>query len=238
MPAVGPVLGTLILQKFNSKVGQLGNFAGPLSTPGAAHTTAFCMAIGNGIALGAPTIPFTTTDSGVAGAPPIPGVGSGVGIKVDAAWFKKDLYENIRQKVIAKYGQTMAVPYPPAGPDDAGKFLEALCDSIADSVKEHFATAWILTSAHPIVYLGSGTISEGHFSGVAPTAVSGAITGAGALYFTKGFGPDLAKAIGESYSKAIMQHSTGNVTITGVCVPSPTQICGLPIPGTGTGTAA
>lgn len=237
MPAIGPVLGAMILQKFNSKVGKLADFAGPLSTPGAAHTTAFCMAIGSGIALGAPVIPFTTSDSGLAGAPPIPGVGTGVGIKVDASWFKKELYETIRKAVQAQYGQTMSVPYPP-GPDDAGKYLEALCDSIADSVKEHFATAWILTSAHPIVYMGTGTIAEGKFTGVVPSAVSGAITGAGALYFTKGFGPGMAKAIGEVYSKAIMQHSTGMVTITGICVPSPAQVCGLPIPGTGTGVAA
>ena len=135
MPAIGPVLGALILQKFNKKVGQLADFAGPLSTPGAAHTTAFCMAIGNGIVLGAPVIMFTTSDSGVAGTPPIPGAGTGVGIKVDAAWFKKELYETIRKAVQAKYGSTLAAPYPP-GADDAGKFLEALCDSIADSVKE------------------------------------------------------------------------------------------------------
>lgn len=235
MPAVGPALGALIMNKVDANMKAIAGFS-PLSQKNPSYFIAKCMAIGNGIALGAPTISFVTKDTGQAGAPPIPGTGTGVGIIVDSDWYTKELYTRLRASAIEDFGSTTHGPYPPP-PDDSGKYLEAMCKGISEAVKQHFATAWILTSAHPIVYAGIGNIGNGDFAGVVPTKISTLIQ-TQAPQLRGRFWPKFCKIVGEVHSQAIMQHSTSKVTIVGVCVPSPGQVCGLPIPGTGTGVAA
>lgn len=194
------------------------------------------MAIGNGIATGVPVISFITKDSGQSGVPPIPGTGTGIGIKVDSDWYTKELYTKLRKTVLEKYGYTSHDPYPPSD-DNSGKYLEAMCKGIAEAVKEHYATAWVLTSAHPLVYMGTGLIGNGDLTGVSPSAISPLIQSA-APQFKGEFWPIFCKTVAEVHAEAITKHSTAEVTIIGICIPSPGQVCGLPISGSGSGVAA
>ena len=235
MPVIPTVLSALIQTNIDANLSAV-NGQGPLAQKNPAFFIEMCTAIGTGIATGGPVIMFTSSDTGVMGAPPIPGAGAGVGIVVDGSFFKQDLYTRIRGYIIADFGKTTHDPYPP-GPKNSGQNLLAICKGISDAVVSNFATAWILTSVDPTIYMGSGTISNGHFSGLVPTAISGLIMSS-APNFQGKFWPSLAQGIAESYVAAIEQHSTGSVTLVGVCVPGPSQVCALPSSGTGTGTAA
>jgi hypothetical protein len=181
-------------------------------------------------------IAFVTNDTGLSGIPLVPGVGSGTGIITDPTFFVEDLYTRIRSYVIQDFGRTLHDPYPPR-PDNSGQFLLALCEGINDAFLSYYPNAWTLASVHPIVYLGSGTINDGQFSGLsAPTIQQDIINGA--PNFVGRFWPRLAQAIAESYVALIELHSTGTVTIVGVCIPSLSQVCSIVgVPGTGTGTA-
>lgn len=159
MPAIGPALGALIMNKVDQNMKKISGHS-PLSQKNPSFFIAKCMAIGNGIATGVPVISFITKDSGQSGVPPIPGTGTGIGIKVDSDWYTKELYTKLRKTVLEKYGYTSHDPYPPSD-DNSGKYLEAMCKGIAEAVKEHYATAWVLTSAHPLVYMGTGLIGNG-----------------------------------------------------------------------------
>lgn len=235
MPAIAGVLGSMIQQKVDANIrAAFGH--GPMQMPNPSFFVMMCKADGTGIVNGAPSIPFKTTDTGNAGTPPIPGAGTGTGIKVDADWFEKELYTRIRAKAIAKYGRTSHEAYPPPK-GTSGEYLQAICKGITMAVKEHFATAWILTSVHPIVYAGTGKINQGDFL-VVPGAAVGGLIYSSAPPLRGEFWTTMAQVTGEVYAEAIMRHSTSQVSITGVCVPGPTQLCNLPIPGTGTGTAA
>jgi hypothetical protein len=237
MPVIAPVLGQLIQQNVNRRMRQMADYSGPLAQKNPAYFIMMCNAIATGIQLGAPVIAFTTTDSGVTSAPPVPGVGTGVGIKVDAEKFAERLYTLVRSKMKARFGDTSLEPWrPPA--DGAGRFTEALCRGIAESVQRHFATCWILTSAHPIIYMGSGKITKGKFRGVAGAAVAAAIQSAAPLLSKGPAWPIFCQAVGEAYQATIQQDATGEVRIFGVCVPSITQVCAIPASGSGAGTAA
>jgi hypothetical protein len=187
------------------------------------------------MASGSPLINFTTADSGSAGAPLVTGTGTGIGIIVDAAFFKQDLYTRARAAIIARFGTTRHDPYPP-GLHNSGELLLALCKGIADSVATHFTTAWTLNSTHPQIYVGTGLINNGHFSGLSAGTIAPLIQAA-APSFIGVYWPDLCQAIAESYVETIHNHSTGTVTITGTCVPGPSQVCGIGSSGTGTGVA-
>jgi hypothetical protein len=84
--------------------------------------------------------------------------------------------------------------------------------------------------------MGTGAINDGQFSGLVATAIQGSIQSL-AFNLEGSFWPTLAQAVSESYVALIEQHSTGMVTITGTCVPSISQVCGIGGTGTGTGTA-
>jgi len=234
MPVVGPVLSGLIETNVDSFMGALHGVH-PLSQENPAYFIALCTAVGTGIALGSPLITFTTSDSGLTAVPPVPGVGSGIGIVIDDSYFREQIYINARNAILARFGETNHDPYPPSA-GNSGEYLDALAHGIAVSVKTHFSTAWILTSAHPQVYQGTGTISDGNFSGLSSSLVKSSIVASGptllGIYF-----PDLAQAIADAYVSTIETMSTGTVTITGVCVPSISQVCAVPGSGSGTGTA-
>lgn len=234
MPAVAQALGALIQQKVAANFQKLGGH--PLDQKNPSYFIAFCLAVGKGIADGTPTISFRTVDTGVAGAPPIPGVGTGVGIKVDSEYMSQKMYEAARTSIKSKLGKTLHEAWPPPK-GNTGEWLKALTDGIAEAVKEHYQISWILTSTHPIVYAGSGKIVNGGFFGVQEPRVATTIQVA-APVMKGSYWPDLCQAIAKGYTDGIHNRSTGTVTIAGICVPSPGQACGLPLPGAGTGAAS
>jgi hypothetical protein len=215
----------------------------PLAQDDPSYFIAMCTAIGTGIATGSPTISFTTSDSGFKGGPPplavppsIPGTGSGVGITVDDSFFKEKIYTVLRNNIISEFGETSHDPYPPSG-SNSGKFLLAIAKAVSESVKEHFLTAWTLTSSHPMIYSGTGTIGNGNFSGLVPNAVSSAMQSA-APTLQGPFWPKVCQGIAQAYVDTIHTKSTGTVTIIGVCVPNASLVCNIPGTGSGSGAAS
>jgi len=208
----------------------------PLEQQDPSYFIEMCTAIGTGIATGTPLVNFVTTDTGQSGVPPVPGVGTGIGITVDDIDMEEQIYTSARDFVIEDFGETTHDAFPP-GSNNSGKFLDALSTGVASAVKSHFSTAWVLTSAHPLVYAGSGLIGPGDFSGMSISAVKSAIVPE-APRFVGPYWPRLAEAIATGYVQSIEQKGTGTVTIVGVCVPSITQLCGIPLGGSGTGVAA
>ena len=233
MAVSGSDLGALIKTNVNTRMTAIQGHS-PLGQNNPSYYIEFATAIGTGIVSGAPIISFTTTDTGGQGIPPIPGVGAGVGIVTDPTFFIQDLYTRVRGYIIQDFEKTLHDPYPPSS-GNSGEYLLALCKGINDSFLSYYPTAWTLISAHPLIYLGTGLITNGQFSGLTATAIQAAIV-SGAPNFVGKFWPRLAQAIAESYVALIEQHSTGTVTITGVCVPSDSQVCGIGV-GVGTGTA-
>lgn len=235
MPAVASKLGSLIQSKVDRNIRAVAGGRGPLRQRNPKYYKQMCSAIARGIVQGAPIILLATRDRGQGGTPPIPGFGTGVGIKVDAKWFAEELYRQLRSKTIATFRRTAHAPFPPPK-GNSGEYLYAMCKGIADSVAEHYSTAWILSSSHPMVYAGTGTISAGGFSGVPAAKVSSIMRKA----FPLGRGrywPQMCQVIGKVYAEAIHRHSTGRVSIVGVCVPGPSQVCFIGRSGQGSGAA-
>ena len=229
------ILSKLFQDKIHVNMQGCYDYGGPLSSKNPSYYIEFCTAIATGISDGSKIINFTTADAGMGGAPPVPGVGAGVGIFVDKAWLHKTLYTRILAKIKSTFGRTLHGDFPP-GPNDSGRFLDAVCIGIADSIEEHFKIAYNLVSAHPLVYMGVGKINEGMYFGLQPNNIASLIKAAGPRLKGKFF-PIMIQVISEVYVEAIHKHSTGTVTITGVCVPSVAQVCGINMIGTGTGTA-
>lgn len=234
MPVSGSALSALIQSNVDSRMAAVEGFH-PLLQRNPHFYIELCNAIGNGIINGGPVIDFTTNDTGVEGSPLVPGVGSGIGIVTDPTFFIQDAYTRIRNYVIADFGRTLHDPYPP-GPKNSGRFLLALVTGINDAFLAYYPTAWTLASTHPQIYRGTGIINDGQFFGLSASTIQSTII-AGAPDFRGRFWPRLAQAIAESYVALIEQHATGQVTITGVCVPSISQICEIGASGNGTGTA-
>ncbi len=236
MPVVPAALAALVQANINTRLGAVsGTF--PLQQQNPSYYIAFSQAIGMGIALGAPAFLFTSNDTGLTSVPPVPGVVTGIGIMPDPTFFVQDLYTRMRNYAIEDFGQTAHDPYPPS-PGNSGEYLEAICEGINDAFQTLYPTAWILTGVDPIVYLGSGTVENGNFTGIEASAIQSLIVSS-APTLTGPFWPRTAQAISESYAALIQQHSTATVTVTGICIPSIAQICAIPgVPGTGTGTVA
>ena len=237
MPAVPELLTMLVIKHCADKAKALTN-VDPRSTKAASFFIAFCTAVGKGIAEGTPTVMFTTTDSGFTSAPPVPGVGAGIGIKVNSEYMSMKMYTLLRDEAVKK-GSKHAVWPPPD--DNGGKYLRAITDGICEAIKEHYATCWILTSAHPLIYQGTGVIDPqkgSKFSGIQDSAVKSLIISYGPLM--KGsMWPKMAESISKAYKDGIENMSTGQVAITGVCVPNISQVCNIPLPqAAGTGVAS
>jgi hypothetical protein len=257
MAVSGTILALLIRTKMDTKFKQVQNYAGPLAQNNPSYFISMCDAIGNGIIQGNPVINFVTVDTGLSGSPPKVGTGLGLGVIVDKDWFTKELYKEIRAQSVATYGSSSNPawcdpynafndPQNPLPPEHCSlhnnqynpyNFLTAMCEAISESVTEHYAQFRILNSTHPTIYSGTGNIEAGGFVGVVPTTVASSIQGLGANLLGS-FWPILCQAIGKVYAQAIMQQSTGSVVIIGVCAPSQSQVCGLPLVGVGTGTAS
>ena len=234
MPASGPALAALVQTNVDSRMAAIRGHH-PLQQKIPGYYVEFCQAIGTGIIVGGPSIAFTTSDTGNAGIPPVPGVGAGIGIVTDPTFFLQDLYTRVIQYVRDDFGRTLHDPYPPRR-GNSGEYLLALCQGINDSILAYYPVAWTLVSANPQIYMGTGTISNGQFSGLSASAIKAAILALTPNFIGK-FWPRLAQAIAESYVALIQQHSTGTVVITGACVPSESQVCGIGGSGSGTGVA-
>lgn len=243
MPAVASALSGLIINtadqyKFAASAAYRAPKPGvhPLQQKRPEFFIEICTAIGTGVvnaSLG--KIQFTTADSGLSGQPPVPGTGLGTGIIFDAAYFRETAYPLIRGYILADFGKTRHDPYPP-GTKNSGVFLDALLHAVGDMIAQHYATAWTLISAHPMIYQGTGTINDGMYFGLVATDVQAAIEAA-ASNLQGRFWPRLAQGIAEVYVDTVHNHSTGTVTITGSCTSSISQVCAVPSTGTGTGNA-
>lgn len=236
MPAIPELLIQMIIKNCAKHAMKLTG-KDPRATKAAPYFIKFCTAVGKGIAEGTPVVQFTTKDTGVMGTPPIPGAGVGKGIKVDAEYMSKKMYALLRDEAVAKgskHGE-----WPPAD-DNGGKYLKAITDGIADGIKEHYKDSWILTSVHPTIYMGTGKIDPQNgskFSGIQASLVESLILSYGPD-MQGSMWPKLAKYVAQAYKDGIENKSTGEVTIIGVCVPSLSQVCGIPSNGNGTGVAS
>lgn len=253
MASIGPVLGLLIQKNAHQfmkevrdpKGNEYAGYAGPLGQGNPSHFMKFCNGIANGISQGSAAINFATVDVGAAGGPPMPGVGLGVGIKVDKAWLHKTMYIRLRDDVLRQHGVSIHEPwypeegwpengYPKAG--DPKGFLSALCKGIAYAIEDHFKVAYTLNSAHPLIYVGTGKVLEGKFFGLSDSNIKSLIM-TNLAGFTGGSLPTFVEIIAKTYVEAIHKHSKGQVVITGVCIPSTHQVCGILSAGVGTGVA-
>lgn len=242
MPILLNTLQGLIKSKVDAKIKSAAdgvpNYNGPLATKDPSYFIEMCDAIGVGIFQSSQILPFVTVDSGFSGAPPVPGVGTGVGLNVDQSFLTEQIYTKVRDAIIAKYGKTAHDPWPPRH-SNTGRYLRAFSDGIAEAVTEHFSSCWTLTSAHPLIYSGTGLINYGlvshpNKSMFKPTALDAAPRLKGEFW------PIFVEAVSDAYHLSITTKTKGQVTIVGVCVPTvtPLQTCGIPSSGSGTGTAS
>ena len=185
-------LAALVKSDVNSRMQNVRGFA-PLNQRNPSYYIEFANAIGMGIISGASTIDFTTTDTGNKGDPLVPGTGAGVGIITDPTFFVEDLYTRVRNYVIQDFGRTLHEPYPPSR-GNSGEYLLALCEGINDAILSYYPTSWTLMSAHPEIYMGTGIVNNGQFSGLSASAIQAAII-SGAPNFIGRFWPRLAQAI-------------------------------------------
>ena len=227
-------LAALVQSNVNARMKAVGGYA-PLTQRNPSYYIEFANAIGMGLISGGPSITFTTIDTGQQGSPLVPGVGAGIGIVTDPTFFVEDLYTRVRNYVIADFGKTLHDPFTPS-PGNSGQYLLALCQGINDAILSYYPISWTLVSAHPQIYMGTGIVNDGQFSGLTASAIQASIV-SGAPNFIGKFWPRLAQAISESYVALIEEHSTGMVTITGTCDSSISQTCGIGGSGNGTGTA-
>lgn len=241
MPVVPQILVQQITLNVANNIKKLCGKS-PLEGRASPYFTQLCTAIGMGIGNGTEALSFETDDSGFKGDPPVPGVGTGVGVEVDANYLSEKIYNNIRQSILNKYKQSSHEPWPPSS-GNSGEYLRAFSDGIAKAVKDHYKICWVLTSNHPMIYSGDGIIDPAKgkkFKGVAASAVKSLILmNRGML---KGeFLEDFAQGIAAGYQDAIENKTTGKVTITGICIiltpPAGYQLCNIPGTGTGTGAA-
>jgi hypothetical protein len=235
MAAVKETLSKLMQEKIHTNMKEFGGYGGPLSQKNPKYFILLCDAISTGIADGSKVINFTSADKGVGGAPAVPGIGSGVGVKVNDAWFDENLYNELRQQIQTRFGSTNHGPYKPSK-GDTGLYLYAITKGVAESVKEHFATAYNLIGAHQLVTIGAGSINNGMYSGLVDSNIESLILAAGSA-MRGPFWPVLVKSIAKIYVQAIHEHSTGKLVIAGLCIPSISQVCGVNMVGIGTGTA-
>lgn len=238
MPLVPDVLKSLVMENIRQNMIAVNGYD-PLASPNPSYFIEMCSAFGKGIAQATKTLQFTTKDAGMTANPPVPGVGTGVGIHIDSDFMSQQMYTNIRNSIISKFKITRHDPWIPSQ-GNSGEYLKAITDGISSAVKTHFKTAWTLNSTHNVIYIGTGNIkpTEGNkFTGLVESQVSSAVTSLG-VRMRGSFWPELCKGIAKGYVTGVEQTGSGTVTITGTCIPnsSPFQACALPDPGNGSGS--
>lgn len=225
--------------EFDGYTAAARGYGGPLSQPNPIYFKHFCLAAATGISSGSVVINFTTADLGLQGAPPVAGNGTGVGVIVDDLYMSEKMYTAIRTKIMAAFPSSGLIPPWDPGVGSYGSFLKAITDGIAKAVKDHFATAYNLVSAHPQVYQGTGLINatSNKYFGLDQANIKSLIQAAGTMMMGPAW-PVYCDGIAEGYVDGIHNKSTGTVVIAGACAPSLSQVCGIgPAPGVGTGTA-
>ncbi len=233
MPILPSALGPLITQNVAANFTGLSG-TNPLTQKSPAYFTEFCTSIAKGLATGIPTITFDTLDTGFRGVPAKPGIGTGSGIIVDLDDMDRAIYTEVRNQVIASYGETTHHVYPPGG-TNSGVYLRAFSKGVAAALKTHFATAWTLASTHPQIYAGTGSLL-GKIKNISATSIQAAILSQSPSL--KGaFWPKMALAVGTGIKTSLETKATGTVTITGICAPSAKQLCAIPGSGLGSGIA-
>lgn len=231
MPAIISEHSQLLQTKIDGFMQPLGGK--PLGQKRPQFFIELCTAIATGLAASA--ITFLTTDTGVTSAPPKPGTGAGVGINMNKEFFSETLYTILRNQTLAQFGKCVHEAWPPSS--GTGLFLKALTDGISEATEEHWKTAWILASAHPVITVGVGMIPKGSFALTNESSVASTMAAA-APNMRGPYWPEMCKKIAEAYGIAIGTESWGQVVISGVCVPSESQVCGIPSAGVGTGVAS
>jgi hypothetical protein len=240
-----PVITLDLIQKIRTRLEDGWSQIGSRSNT--SYYMEMTQAVGTGISDSINSAGFTTEDNGLSGIPFRSGKGIGYGIFVDREILTREIYSRIRQKsqTFAQsiggdtghpvYNRPYIIPenyeleYSP--PDNNALFIFA--KGIAESVYECFSTQIILNSNHPMIYFGEGEVVS--FTAIDASIISGRIfsnssTLLGAMW------PKICDAIGEAVDYTLQNHTTGEVLITGICVPSGSQSCGIPLYGVGTGT--
>lgn len=237
-----PIIPAELLQLIKSNLqANLSAVTGvdPMSQQDPSYFLELCAALAGGITEGIPTLQFTTKDSGYAGgAPPglpnqIPGAGTGSGFQVATAYLDKLMYTYVLN-YIKQLGESSHSAWPPAA-DNSGRGLQAITRGIAEAVGQHFSSCWTLTSVHPDVYAGTGLVDK--LVGLQPDFIASKIIEK-APRMQGPLWPLMARALALGLAEGLQEKTEGTVTIVGVCVPSPTVVCGIPNTGSGTGTAA
>jgi len=222
MPIVGSAYSSLLQSNIDSSIG-----GSPLGQADPSNFIKLCDAIGTGFETGLPTITINATGSGSKALPPIaPSGGPVVGIIVDAPYMQEQLYTEIRNNALAMFGETANPPFPPS-PGGDGDILSKFCLGIANATKDHFATAWSLTLTSSEVYSGTAQIKPGDIPPLPVSTIASAIELAGGM--AGAFWGKLCLAIATGVSLGLEGQGTSlPFTLSGTCVPGPSQVCGLP----------
>jgi hypothetical protein len=235
MPIIKPAFIETVTSEV-AKAMQSVSGVSPLAQPDPSYFKEMCKGFATGIADGISTLQFETKDAGLGSAPPIPGTGAGVGIKLDTAMLIEFCYTECRNGVIEKFGETAHDPFPPSS-GNSGEFLQALIQGIIKATEEAFKSQLTLSSNHPMVYLGAGKILQGKFSGLQAADIADKIVAASPNLKGKAW-KDFCLSFGKGFIKGVHEGATSEVVITGVCVPSVAQICAIPMTGQGQGTVS
>lgn len=176
---------------------------------------AFSQAIGLGVVTPVSgLLTFTTTDNGT-----VPGSGTGTGSGITGL----DV-TNIAD-LMFDTGQTFWAPSQNNGP---GVQWRLFCDTVSQTIVDHFANNAELTSTHSPVFVGTGDVTA--YAGVLPPVMAASIVSFAPPTWAAARFPELAQAVALGVMTEILTHSPADsVTIVG----SPS---GTPVPGAGTGT--
>ena len=199
------------------------------------YSVEFFNAIATGVANTINGAQFATSDTGFGGTPPIPGAGTGVGLFVNKPLFVQKLYTEMRASSASCASTLNATTGHPAWPPPEDNALLLMCRGIVDAIDTALRSQAILTSTHPLVYSGTGVITN--LSGFSPSSISNFIkTAANSLQGV--CWPFLCAGIGQSCFEIFSNSTTGTLTITGICVPNVSQACNIPRTGSGSGVVS
>jgi hypothetical protein len=204
----------------------------PFAQKNPSYLIEFIHSISNTLAMDCLQITCVTVDAGIGAAPPMPGVGIGKMTVVNEPLLGR-IYTRVREAVIREFGRTAHEAWPPT--EGSGIYLRAILESFTQTTTDFYNKNLTIASVHPFVYTGAYKVTNGGFLAPQPNIIASDIMGK-APSLKGRFWPIFVKAFADGYVEYIQQDLTGTGAITGICVPSVAQVCGLPLPGAGTGT--
>jgi hypothetical protein len=205
----------------------------PFAQKNTSYLREFIHSIANTLAVDCLQITAITTDTGLGGFPIIPGAGPAGKMSVVNEPLLGHIYRKVREAVIREFGRTAHEEWPPT--QGSGLYLKAIIDCFTQTTTEFYNKQLIITSIHPLVYLGAYKITAGGFKAPQPNIMVSDIMGK-APSLKGRFWPIFVKAFVDGYVEYVQTELTGAGTIVGICVPSLAQVCGTPMVGAGTGT--